>query len=360
MAVGADSDDFAVARYNPDGSLDPAFDGDGRVTTGFGADETATSVAIQPDGKILVAGFTEAGPSPANFALVRYNANGSLDGGFDDDGLLFTDFGAEDVATDVLIGAGGAIVAVGGTSTGAGAADFAFARYEADGSPDNSFDGDGLRTINFGALEVATDAELQPDGRIVAAGLSVSGMTSEIALTRLTPAGAPDASLLGRAGADPDRKRRGGGGRRRAARRADRRRRGGRLRRLRDGALPRRRHARSELREPRRGDPGPRDLAGPRDPAERQDPRPVRPLVRRRALQPRRLRRHRLRPGRLRGGRLRRQLVRHRAQPPARRQGRRRRLHRFRAEPRQLRARPPARRRRRRLPARARRAKDAR
>ncbi len=198
VAVGGATGEFSVARYNPSGSLDPSFGGgDGLVTTGFGAPDTATAVAIQPDGKIVVAGATEAGPSPRNLALVRYNADGSPDPGFNGTGLLFTDLGGDDVATDVVLGPNGAITAVGGTATGPGAANFAFARYQADGSPDNSFDFDGQRTINFGALDFATDAELQPDGRIVAAGASVSGNSSEIALTRLTPGGAPDPSLLG-------------------------------------------------------------------------------------------------------------------------------------------------------------------
>jgi len=198
VAVGGVTGQFSVARYNPDGSLDPSFGGgDGLVTTGFGAPSTATSVAIQPDGKIVVAGNTVAGPSPNNVAVVRYLAGGALDPGFNGGVPLFTDLGADDFASEVLIGPGGEITAVGGTVTAPGASNFAFARYETDGTPDNSFDGDGLRTVNFGALDAAFAAALQPDGMVVAAGFSIAGNHSEIALARLTPSGAPDPGLHG-------------------------------------------------------------------------------------------------------------------------------------------------------------------
>ena len=164
MAAGAFSGDFLVARYHTDGSLDPSFDGDGLVSTGFGAPAGATSVAIQPDGRIVAAGFTEAGPSPSNFALVRYNVNGSLDGGFGAGGMLFTDFGDDDLATDVVLRPDGRIVAAGGTVSGPGAANFAFAGYNANGSPDNSFDADGLRTIEFGGPRPPSVRRFRPTG----------------------------------------------------------------------------------------------------------------------------------------------------------------------------------------------------
>ena len=128
-AAGFSADDFAVAQYTADGALDPTFSGDGLVITGFGAAEGATSVAVQPDGKVVAAGYTQAGPNPPNFALARYNTDGSLDLSFDGDGLLFTDFGDSDTATDVDVQADGRIVATGATIAGAGMANFAFARY---------------------------------------------------------------------------------------------------------------------------------------------------------------------------------------------------------------------------------------
>lgn len=192
VAAGFSGNDFAVARYNADGSLDPSFDGDGMALTGFGADEGATSVAVQPDGKAVAAGFTQAGPNPPNFALARYNADGSLDASFEGDGLVFTDFGDDDYATDVHVQADGKIVATGPTVAGAGMANFAFARYNADGSPDNSFDADGRRTIEFGALDVASASAIGPDGSVVATGFSTTNGEFDIAMARLTPGGTPD------------------------------------------------------------------------------------------------------------------------------------------------------------------------
>ena len=99
VVAGASCDmgdcDFAVARYNPDGSLDASVDGDGKLTTDFGgySSDHATAVAIQADGKIVVVGQSDPSGTGDDFALVRYNADGSLDTSFDGDGQLTTDFG---------------------------------------------------------------------------------------------------------------------------------------------------------------------------------------------------------------------------------------------------------------------------
>ena len=114
---GADGD-VAVARYNADGSLDASFDGDGLVTTSAfpTGPERARDVAIQSDGKIVAVGFgtqvsddSEDPEEPLDDALVlRYNPDGSLDGGFDGDGVVITDFGAnrDDQAAAVVRPAG--------------------------------------------------------------------------------------------------------------------------------------------------------------------------------------------------------------------------------------------------------------
>ena len=91
--------DFALARYNPDGSLDPNFSGDGRQTTAIGSfgDARASGVALQSDGKIVAVGSTDIqGINTRDFALARYNLNGSLDTSFSGDGKQTTDFGAFD------------------------------------------------------------------------------------------------------------------------------------------------------------------------------------------------------------------------------------------------------------------------
>jgi uncharacterized delta-60 repeat protein/uncharacterized repeat protein (TIGR01451 family) len=172
VAAGMSGSDFAVARYNADGTLDTGFDGDGKVTTSFaGGAASAFDVALQSDGKIVAVGRSGYN-YPANasdFALARYNADGSLDSGFDGDGRVTTPFGETDVATGVAVQPDGKIV-----TTGYSAFDFALARYNADGTLDTGFSGDGKVTTDFGSgtVDGSSDLALQPDGKIVAAGSS--------------------------------------------------------------------------------------------------------------------------------------------------------------------------------------------
>jgi uncharacterized delta-60 repeat protein len=176
VAVGraGDSDagyiDFGLARYNVNGSLDTSFSGDGKQTTSFGGFGGASGVALQGDGKIVAVG----GTGDDDFALARYNPDGSLDTSFSGDGKQTTDFlfGGGDAAGDVAIQANGRIVAVGNAGGGATGYDFALARYNSDGSLDLGFSGDGRKRTSFGAggFEGARGVALQGDGRIVAVG----------------------------------------------------------------------------------------------------------------------------------------------------------------------------------------------
>jgi uncharacterized delta-60 repeat protein len=188
--------DFALTRYNSNGSLDTTFDGDGKVTTDFGGgDDHAYSVAIQSDGKIVVAGFSGIGTSDfKDFALTRYNSNGSLDTTFDGDGKVTTDFGRnlEDHAYSVTIQRDGKIVVAGMSEHVRGGYDFALARYNANGSLDTSFDGDGTVTTtigihNFGQNYGAFSVAIQSDGKIVVAGDG----PFDFALTRYNASDAP-------------------------------------------------------------------------------------------------------------------------------------------------------------------------
>ena len=147
-AEGVITSDFALARYNADGSLDTTFDGDGWLTTdiAFG-DDYASAMLLQADGKIVVAGYSYN--SGYNFALARYNPNGSLDTTFDGDGKLTTDFSAgTDYASDVALQADGKIV-LSGSSSATGNTDFALARYNSNGSLDTTFSGDGKLVTDF-------------------------------------------------------------------------------------------------------------------------------------------------------------------------------------------------------------------
>ena len=160
--------DFAVARFNADGSLDTGFGTDGVVTTDFnGGNDYAYGLAIQPDGKIVVAGYAADGSTGDDFALARYNTDGSLDTGFGSGGKVTTDFaGGNDHASSVVIQSDGKIVAAGYAADGSTHNDFALARYDANGSLDTAFGTGGKVTTDFaGGNDQASSVAIQPDGR---------------------------------------------------------------------------------------------------------------------------------------------------------------------------------------------------
>ncbi len=163
---------FGLTRYNRDGTLDPSFGGDGRVSTNFtlADDDVAEDVAVQADGNLVVVGSSGFFGNPV-WTLARYLPDGSLDPAFGDGGEVTTDFNlSPDVtewATAVAIDADGKIVAVGSVHEGR----FALARYNTDGTPDSSFDGDGMLTTKLAAGdEAAEDVAIQADGSIVVVG----------------------------------------------------------------------------------------------------------------------------------------------------------------------------------------------
>ena len=180
--------DFALARYKEDGSLDTTFDGDGKVTTDFGGSDGASGIAIRGDGKIVAAG--NGGPT-FDFAVARYNADGSLDSGFDGDGKVLTDFGDFDRAEDVAIQPDGKIVTAGVPGSGS----FALARYSEDGSLDTTFDGDGKVTTDFGGDDRGRALALQTDGKIVAVGFSLVDANPRFAVARYDSNGSLDPSF---------------------------------------------------------------------------------------------------------------------------------------------------------------------
>jgi uncharacterized delta-60 repeat protein len=211
LAAGTAGNDFALTRYLPDGTPDPGFGVGGTVTTQFlgaGASVVGRAVAIQPDGRIVVAGgFDSGGTNPSLiFALARYEPDGDLDTTFDGDGTLTTPFGVPpadiSMANGLAIG-DGTILAAGGVNNpfGGGGA-FAFARYSmTDGSLDPSFNGGG-RAVSLGPPggewneATASAVVVLASGGIVAAGSGVSTPgESDAALVALTEAGTPDASF---------------------------------------------------------------------------------------------------------------------------------------------------------------------
>jgi uncharacterized delta-60 repeat protein len=180
---------FALARYSASGVLDPTFGGTGKVTTAIGDLAVATDGLQQADGKIVAAGVALVGGS-TRFALARYDLNGALDAAFGSGGIVTTDVGGWAFA--VLQQSDGKLVAVG--YAGAGASDFAVARYHPNGTLDTTFNGTGIVTTTFGAGsgDVATGVVQQADGRLVVAGYTITGGVRQIALARYRPDGTLD------------------------------------------------------------------------------------------------------------------------------------------------------------------------
>ena len=192
---------FAVVRYNLDGSLDPTFGSGGWVTTDLGQPANlATSMAIQPDGKIVVAGYTTLSTAAfltADFALVRYNADGSLDATFGSAGIVRTDFRrSEDHAWAVGIQSDGRIVAAGIVAVSTARAYFGLARYNTDGSLDSSFGSGGTLTTDFSGFSMIRSMAIQPDDRIVVGGYA-DATTTDFALARYNLDGSLDTAFGG-------------------------------------------------------------------------------------------------------------------------------------------------------------------
>jgi uncharacterized delta-60 repeat protein len=183
--------DFSLVRYNPDGTLDLTFNTTGKVLTDFsgsGSYDTLKALAVQSDGRIVAAGYSIAS-GHSNFAVARYTTTGILDGTFNATGKVLTAFDSGNaMANAVAIQLDGKIVAAGQSDNGDPEdADFALARYNIDGSPDGTFNSTGTVVTDIGGFEVVYGVGIQSDGKIVAAGFSDVGGTSDFALARYLP-----------------------------------------------------------------------------------------------------------------------------------------------------------------------------
>ena len=192
--------DFAVIRYNADGSLDNTFSGDGMVTTAVGTgNDVGSCVVLQPDGKIVVGGKIVNG-SHYDFGMVRYNSDGTLDAGFGTAGKVVTQFNINSSGPDAITLQSDGKILMAGLLDGTLADSFAVARYNADGSLDNTFNGNGLLTFVFPGTTTSNSRAhsilVQPDGKIVVAGDENSGPTRRnFAVARLNADGSMDATF---------------------------------------------------------------------------------------------------------------------------------------------------------------------
>lgn len=196
IAGSAGGADFGVVRLTPSGNLDPIFDADGKATIDFGsAVESANDVAIDANGRIVLAGTAAVGAGGTNdFALARLDASGVLDATFSSDGKVTTDFNQnrDDDARSLVLQSGGFIV-VGGTAIQEKTvpanfdADFALARYNSSGDLQLGFGTGGKKTIDFTRDTLAPSEDtlgeiaLDANGRIVIAGTSAEpGLTGRV------------------------------------------------------------------------------------------------------------------------------------------------------------------------------------
>ena len=213
VGVGNNNEFITVARLNTDGSLDTTFDGPGPPGDGaFLLDATANfdygeDVAVQPDGKIVVAGYTGWG-SPDWMVFARLNADGSLDTTFDGpgppgDGSFGLQFnpGLDSGAASVIVARDGDIVATGWADNGTDY-DAVLVRLNPDGSLDTGFSGDG-RVVVAGGTGYQDGLALveQEDGRILVTGTVQVGGDDQVFVARVTADGNIDADLDADSGA---------------------------------------------------------------------------------------------------------------------------------------------------------------
>jgi uncharacterized delta-60 repeat protein len=195
---------FVLARYNPDGSLDTSFGSGGKVVTNpnpSGFNNEIWDLALQADGKILAAGDVDVG-SDGEFAVARYNTNGTLDSSFGNGGIATSNptTGFSDRAYSILVQPDGNIVLAGGSKGGNSGSNFALSRFTSAGVLDTTFGGTGTVLTDVpGSYEQAHDIVMQPNGDLVAVGyVSPTGVSPPVynfALARYTPSGALDNSF---------------------------------------------------------------------------------------------------------------------------------------------------------------------
>jgi uncharacterized delta-60 repeat protein len=208
LVIGARGygDAFALARHDPDGSLDPSFGDSGILHTTFPDASAAFDGAIQEDGKIVAvgtagksvyaSGWSEYPGRPGvAFALARYRPNGDLDSSFGSEGKVLTRFGPDGSAqaNAVEILPGGGLVVAGSVGGSAG-----LARYLPDGSLDPSFSSDGkllIRWVDRSSLERASDVAVTADEKIVVGGLACAGRRCSVVVGRYFADGSPDMSF---------------------------------------------------------------------------------------------------------------------------------------------------------------------
>lgn len=196
---GVDEDsDFAIVKYNKDGSLDLSFGQNGIVTTDI-ADNSLDAIKVidlQPDGKIIVVGYSGIGNGQeTDFAVVRYNADGSLDASFGEEGITTVDFDDNyNLPNDLAIQPDGKIVIAGYSKSSNFLTEFAIVRLNSNGDIDSSFGAEGKQLVSFNSsqLNQANSVAIQEDGKILVSGFSRQDDYNSFSMVRLDSNGQID------------------------------------------------------------------------------------------------------------------------------------------------------------------------
>ncbi|NJN81238.1 MAG: hypothetical protein HC802_02410 [Caldilineaceae bacterium] len=196
---------FALARYNQDGSLDHGFSFGGKVLTDFDIipEEAITAIAVDSQGRIVVGGRAwgaslENGETRSHFVVARYDTNGSLDHAFNGDGKVITPVGTNHYASiSALVVDDADRVIAGGLARSSGRDQFALARYGSDGILDPAFGDNGIVLTHIeGALDDSIEAvELDLHGRILVGGWVMRSTRTQFAVARYLPNGEQDSAF---------------------------------------------------------------------------------------------------------------------------------------------------------------------
>lgn len=196
---------YGLMRFNANGTLDGSFDFDGKTTMEFpsGSQAGIHALLLQPDGKIIAGGYaTTSFGTEDEFVLVRYNSDGSVDQAWGGSGGVVSlgFFSGDDVLLDLALRPDGKIIAAGWARTASFGNDFAIASFNSDGTPDTSFGGDGKVTTQIYSASIILSLAIQPDGKILAGGLTTEGAAAgpnDLALLRFNLDGTLDSSFDG-------------------------------------------------------------------------------------------------------------------------------------------------------------------
>jgi len=190
--------DFCAARYLANGSLDTTWNGTGKVITAIGiGDDYARAMTLQPDGKVLLAGYCWNGTN-YDFCAARYLANGALDSTWNGTGKVITPIGtSDDVATSMTLQPDGKVLLAGNCGNGANY-DFCAARYLANGTLDTTWNGTGKVITAIGSdNDFANSMALQPDGKVLLAGYRGNGANYDFCAARYLANGTLDTTWNG-------------------------------------------------------------------------------------------------------------------------------------------------------------------